>query len=148
MFVRFDPFRDLDLAVGRNAGHDPNTIPMDAIRSENSVTIHFDLPGVSPDSVDLVVERRELRLNVTREFAPADDHEVVAHERPHGVFSRTLHLSETLDPSALDAKFHNGVLTVVIPVSETAQPRKVSIGAGGPALETSSRVSADSSPEA
>ena len=48
-----------------------------------------------------------------------------------GVFSRQLFLGDTLDTDKLEASYDNGVLTLRIPVSDTAKPRKISIGSGG-----------------
>ena len=48
-----------------------------------------------------------------------------------GVFSRQLFLGDTLDTDHLQASYDDGVLTVRVPVSEQAKPRKISIGTGG-----------------
>lgn len=50
-------------------------------------------------------------------------------ERPHGTFSRQLFLGETLDTDHIEAEYTDGVLTLRLPVAESAKPRKVSIKA-------------------
>ena len=52
-------------------------------------------------------------------------------ERPLGVFSRQLFLGDTLDSENIKADYDAGVLTLHIPIAETAKPRKVEIAAGG-----------------
>ena len=47
-----------------------------------------------------------------------------------GVFTRQLFLGDTLDTDNLQAHYEDGVLTLRIPVSEQAKPRKISIGGG------------------
>ena len=51
-------------------------------------------------------------------------------ERPHGTYTRQLFLGDTLDSGNVQATYEHGVLTLTIPVAETAKPRRVPIGAG------------------
>jgi HSP20 family protein len=137
MVLRFDPFRELDrLASVAFDGSGQVTVPMDVVRSANEVRVSFDLPGVDPSTVDLTVERNRLTLQATRRSALAEGETLVVRERPSGDFSRTLKLSEGLDPSRVTAEFLHGVLTVTIPVAELAQARKIVIGEGQPRAVT------------
>ncbi len=52
---------------------------------------------------------------------------MLAAERPHGSFGRQLFLGETLDTEHIDANYSDGVLTLRIPVTERAKPRKVTV---------------------
>lgn len=129
MLVRTDPFRDLDRLTQQVFGTSarPAVMPMDAWREGETFVIEFDLPGVDTDSVDLDVERNVLTIRAqrpSREF----DGEVLASERPRGVFSRQLILGDNLDTSQISATYDNGVLRLQIPVAESAKPRKISIG--------------------
>jgi HSP20 family protein len=96
------------------------------VRRGNRVIVNFGLPGVAEDSIDLTVERNVLILNAERGVDWQDDDEVIANER-QGTFTRQLFLGDTLDTSKVEASYGRGVLTVTIPVDETAQPRKVAI---------------------
>ena len=137
MVLRFDPFRELDrLASVAFDGSGQVTVPMDVVRSANEVRVSFDLPGVDPSTVDLTVERNRLTLQATRRSALAEGETLVVRERPSGDFSRTLKLSEGLDPTRVTAEFLHGVLTVTIPVAEMAQARKIVIGGGQPQVVT------------
>lgn len=121
-----DPFRQFERAFATPTPG--NTIPLDVVRSDDNVAVHFDLPGVSPDSIDLTVEKRELVLRAERVRPGNDDAELVRSERRHGEFERRLLLAENLDTDGLEADFTNGVLTVTIPVVAEAKPRKIEIG--------------------
>ena len=135
MVMRFDPFRELDRLtqhVGNNfGGNGPRVMPMDAYRRGEQFLVHFDLPGVDPDSIELTVEKNVLSVKAERRWQRQDGDEVVVNERPEGRFSRQLFLGETLDTDNISADYDQGVLTVSIPVAERAKPRKVTIGAGG-----------------
>ena len=128
MLMRFDPFRELDRQFDRRVPrHWPAGMPIDAYRRGDHFYVHFDLPGVDPDSVDLEVEKNVLTVRAERSWAPAEGDEVVVAERPRGTFSRQLFLGETLDANRVEASYDKGVLTVSIPVAEAAKPRKVAI---------------------
>ncbi|TMK89325.1 MAG: Hsp20/alpha crystallin family protein [Actinobacteria bacterium] len=130
MLMRFDPFRELDRQFDRLSQRNwaAGVMPIDAYRRGDRFYVHFDLPGVDPQSVDLEVEKNVLTVKAERSWEPAEGDEVVVAERPRGTFTRQLFLGETLDTEDIDAEYDKGVLTVSIPVAEAAKPRKVAIG--------------------
>ena len=127
MLMRFDPFRDLDRFAQQVTGS-RQWMPMDAYRKDEHVYVHFDLPGVDPDSIELTVERNSLNVSAERSWYYADSADVLASERPQGKVSRQLLLGENLDLDHLEANYDRGVLTLTIPVAESAKPRKVQVG--------------------
>lgn len=134
MLMRADPFRDLDrlaqqLWNGTTAR--PSVMPMDAWRAGNEFVVVFDLPGVAPDGIDLDVERNVVTVRAERQAPAGEDTEMIAAERPHGVFSRQLVLGENLDTDRISAAYDAGVLTLRIPVAEEAKPRKIAVTGGG-----------------
>ena len=138
MLMRTDPFREFDRLAQQLTGaatpgtwSRPSPMPMDAYRSGDEYVIVFDLPGVSPDAIDLDVERNVLTVRAERRPAALDEGvEMQVAERPLGVFSRQLFLGDTLDAERISASYENGVLTVKIPVAAQAKPRKISITGG------------------
>jgi HSP20 family protein len=129
MLIRTDPFRDFDRLAQQIWGTTarPAAIPLDAWRDGEQIVVQFDLPGVDLDSVDLDVERNVLTVRAERRGSTGDDTEMIAAERPRGVFSRQLILGDTLDTDRLQASYAAGVLTLRIPVAEKAKPRKIAI---------------------
>ena len=86
MLMRFDPFRDLDRFTQQLAGP-RQWMPMDAYRKDDHVYVHFDLPGVDPESIELTVERNALNVSAERNWYYADTVDVLASERPQGKVS-------------------------------------------------------------
>jgi len=128
MLMRFDPFRELDRLTQSLGGITrPGPMPMDAYRHGDEFVVHFDLPGLDPSSIELTVEQNVLSVSGERSWQPANDVEVIASERPQGKFTRQLFLGESLDADKVAAKYEHGVLTLTIPVSERAKPRRVEI---------------------
>ena len=134
MLMRTDPFRELDRLTQQVFGNVPGTwskpasMPMDAYRVGDEFVVQFDLPGVSPEAIELDVERNVLTVKAERRPA-TEGQEVETHvaERPLGVFSRQLFLGDTLDADNIAASYEAGVLTLRIPVAPEAKPRKISI---------------------
>jgi len=104
-------------------------MPMDAWREGDAFVVEFDLPGIDPDTIDLDVERNVLTVRAERAELK-DVAELIAAERPRGVFNRQLFLGENLDTDKVEASYTAGVLQLRIPVAEQAKPRKIQITAG------------------
>ncbi|WP_189333598.1 Hsp20/alpha crystallin family protein [Actinoplanes ianthinogenes] len=132
MLLRTDPFRDIDRLFEQIVGTTsrPAVMHVDAERDGDTFYVYFDLPGVDPDSIDVTVERNVLEVKAERRRHTKDGVETVINERPVGVFSRQLFLGDTLDTDRLQATYDNGVLTLQIPISDMAKPRKIAIASG------------------
>ncbi len=126
-----DPFRELDRLTQQVFGttNRPAVMPMDAWREGDSFVIEFDLPGVAAESIDLDVERNVLTVRAER-VARNGDWEMLASERPRGVFSRQLVLGDNLDLDKIEAGYDAGVVRLRIPVAEKAKPRKIEVSTG------------------
>ena len=67
------------------------------------------------------------------------DWEMLASERPRGVFSRQLVLGDNLDLDRIEASYDGGVLRLLVPVAEKAKPRKIEVTGGSAATAPPSR---------
>ena len=126
-----DPFRDFDRLAQQLLGaagttNRPAVMPMDAWREGDVFVLEFDLPGVAKESIDLDVERNVLTVRAER-VARNGDWEMLATERPRGLFSRQLVLGDNLDLEHIEAVYEDGVLCLRVPVAEKAKPRKIEI---------------------
>lgn len=139
MLMRFEPFRELTLREldrmsqafnDQGQALPQRSMPLDAYREGDRFVIRFDLPGVDRDSIDLTVEKNVLSVRAERGWKPGEGQEVVAAERPQGVFSRQLFLGDSLDVDRISATYESGVLTLVLPVAEKAKPRRLEISEG------------------
>lgn len=142
--VRSDPFRDVDrlfqqLWSAQQSGPRPMAMPMDAYRKGDSFLLQLDLPGVSPDSIELTVEEGVLTISAERPTPPQGEGiESVIAERTFGTFSRQVVLGKTLDSDRIEANYEGGVLTVAIPVAEQAKPRRIEVSVGSDQKQISS----------
>jgi HSP20 family protein len=129
MLVRSDPFRQFDRLTEQVFGTTarPAAMPMDAWRDGHDFIVEFDLPGIDPASIDVDVERNMLTVRAERKPSTGTDVELVASERPRGVFSRQVILGDALDTDRITAAYNGGVLRLTLPVAERAKPRKIAI---------------------
>lgn len=132
LLTSIDPFlQEFERQFGQLARKSFDTaaavMPMDGLRRDDDVVLRFDLPGVDPASVEVTVDRGVLSVTATREEEIGQDERLFVRERPMGTFTRRVYLSEHLDSDRIDAGYADGVLTVRIPVTERAKPRKVEI---------------------
>jgi HSP20 family protein len=135
MLMRTDPFRELDRLSQQVFGTNgtsarPAVMPMDAWRDGDTFHVEFDLPGIDVNSIDLDVERNVVTIKAERPLR-ASDAELLAAERPRGLFSRQLMLGDNLDTEHITASYDAGVLTLQIPIAEKAKPRKITITSKG-----------------
>jgi HSP20 family protein len=146
MLVRFDPLRELDRLSRDPWGTSRQPwMSMDAYRQDDHVVVQFDLPGIDPASVEVTVEKGTLTVQAERSRESAEGRRVLVSERAQGRFTRRLRLGTALDGAGTEARYDNGVLTLTVPVAETAKPRKVQISLGGqPAAEVAEVPAVDS----
>lgn len=126
MLLQSSPFRDFDnFFSGRTEAVRP--APMDAYRRGDDVWAHIDLPGVAADSIDISVERNVLTIVAERSIEREEGDRVYFAERHTGTFRRQVSLGDGLDADGVEADYHDGVLTLRIPVAAQAKPRKIEI---------------------
>lgn len=131
MLVRFDPFNELDRLTDKlfngSWTKSASAMPLDAYKHGDEFIVNVDIPGVDPESIEVTINEDTLTITAERKWQPAEDDYVAFAERPHGKFTRQLFLGEALDQEKLKAHYENGVLTLRIPVAQSAKPRRIPI---------------------
>ena len=136
MLLRNATVHDLDQVEARvfDTATRSSGCRLDAYRIDDTFFIDIDLPGVDPAGIDITVDRKVLIVRAERKHDDREGPQPRDTERPRGTVSRHMFLADTLDTDRLEARYDNGVLTLSIPVTEPAQPRKVEITTGDQAL--------------
>lgn len=136
----YDPFRDLDRLASSffDTRRGPRRMPMDLYRDGDHYVLSADLPGIDPGSVDIDVDGQLLTIRAERTLPSGDGVKWITREREGASFLRQLNLGQGIDTERIAATYGNGVLSVTIPVSEKAKPRKVEVttDAAAPVLAT------------
>ena len=126
--------RAMDEVIGRSdESYSYWTPAVDAWETEHAFVVQLDLPGLTPDQVDVNFDRNTLTIRGTRGAtipqAEKGDLRVFLAERTPGSFTRSLRFPQYVESSKIEAAFTNGVLTITVPKAETAKPRKIEIAA-------------------
>ena len=131
MAMSFDPFSELDRLTESllQFRPGPRFMPVDLYRDKDQYVLNADLPGIDPGSVDVDVDGQLLTIRAQRTAATQDGAKWLVQERPTGTYLRQFSLGEGVDAERISASYDNGILSVVIPVSEKAKPRKIEIAA-------------------
>ena len=136
--TRWDPFGSL---LGLHAGVGPVSLfsdvserawrpQVDIFEKDDDLVIRAEVPGVDRDDLDIHVENGNLVLRGKRKRdTDSGDGKVYLRERFQGTFSRRFGLPDTVDASLIAADYKDGVLTITLPKSVEAKPRKIAVNA-------------------
>jgi HSP20 family protein len=126
LFRLFDTF--FTDAAGEDLGTRTWTPPVDIQETDEAYRLQAELPGMSKDNIQITIENNVLRLSGERKWEKDVKKESYHRvERVYGSFSRSFALPHQVSPEKVEAKFDNGVLSVVVPKADTAKPRHISI---------------------
>lgn len=101
----------------------------DIFEKDDVVTVVIDMPGVTPDSVDISVENRALTVRGTINAPAPEGYRRIYAEYAPGTFERAFSLPDTIDADAIDATHRDGVLTLTLKKSEAAKPKQIKVKA-------------------
>jgi len=101
-------------------------MPMDLFREGDHYVLAVDLPGVDPGSIDVSCEDRTLTIRAERTPRSAEGRWLL-RERTSGTVARQVTLGRGLALDRISASYADGVLTLTIPVSEDARPRRIEV---------------------
>ena len=141
--ARWDPFRELEEMqartqqllesawAGDGEGGGPAWVPaVDIEETEDAWILEAELPGVKPDNID--VEVRDNELDLTGEIVERERRGILRRRtRRTGRFEFRATLPGPIDPSSIDARAEDGVVTVRVPKPEETRPRRVEVRSGG-----------------
>jgi HSP20 family protein len=103
---------------------------------DNTLWVKADLPGIDPKDIEVVVEGNRLTLRGQRKAEHEGSEESYFHrEMQYGSFVRSFTIPEGVQAEEIQAKYHNGVLELSIPLPAEVLPKKVNIAIEGQAKE-------------
>ncbi len=102
---------------------------VDIFESPESITIVADLPGVSPEKLNIDLKDNELTIEGEVDYNIGEDEKFLLQEYEIGKYYRKFALSNVIDQSKISATMTDGVLRLVLPKVEAAKPRKIEVKA-------------------
>lgn len=143
--IRHNPFNDLermhrhmnhllDFTFPGLGGHDTSLLEgywvpaIDVHDKTNEIIVTADLPGLSKDDIDIVIENNVLTIRGEKKYdASNKEGEAIRMERYYGSFYRAFTLPASVDANKVNAKFNNGVLELTIAKKEEARQKQIKI---------------------
>lgn len=107
----------------------PLVPPVDIIENGDGITVRADLPGVSRENLSIGVDGDTLTVEATMSLGESANVQPVYAEVRVAKFKRSFVLSRDLDTEKIGASMRNGVLTLHVPKSEQAKPRRIEVKA-------------------
>ena len=138
---RWDPFRGLntlneqfnqlltDSFVPSGETAMANWSPaVDIYETEGELVVKADLPDVNEKDIDIRIENNTLTITGERKFEQkVNKDNYLRVERAYGTFSRSFSLPNTVNTEAVQADYHNGLLTVHLPKREESKPKQIKV---------------------
>lgn len=136
MLSVWDPFADLNRIqrefeksyFGPRARPADFAPPVDVFEDKDSLVLRAELPGVKREDIEVSIDSNVLTLKGERKLEKEEEgrryHRV---ERAYGSFVRQFQLPSNIDPSTIDAKLTDGVLTIGLHKKEELKPRKIDV---------------------
>jgi HSP20 family molecular chaperone IbpA len=121
--------RDLDREAGNDFQATPLVPPVDIIEDGEGITVKADLPGVARENLSIGVEGDTLTIEGTVNLGETTRLQSVYAEIRVPHYKRSFVLSRDLDTGKITAALQNGVLTLRVPKSEQARPRRIEVKA-------------------
>jgi len=127
--LRWDPFREMAPAFPMAPAMDFAFAPAFEIReTRDAYVFKADMPGVEEKDLDITRTGNRLTIGGKREAEQEEKGDnYFARERSYGSFVRTFTLPEGIDVEHIQAELKGGVLTLVIPKTPEAQPKKIGL---------------------
>ena len=128
--MQWDPFQEMPRRwLG---GEESAYIPTFDVKEEKDAFVFkADLPGIKEQDVDVSITGNRLTVSGKRQEEKVDESEsYYCRERSYGSFSRSFTLPDSVNSDQIQASMQEGVLSLRIPKSPEAQPKKIALKPG------------------
>jgi HSP20 family protein len=101
---------------------------LEAFAKDGDLVLHYDLPGVGLEDVDITLDVNVLTISGERKALTEARVNYYLNELPYGAFRISVSVPEGVDADAIKARFENGVLEVVLAGAvQEIEPKKIAI---------------------
>lgn len=141
--VRWDPFADMatlrdqvnrlfEQNISRFT-NEPASMEMwaprvDILESEEALTLRAELPGISPEDLDIQITGDTLTLKGERKAQRTEKgQQFIRVERTYGAFQRSFSLGVPVKQQEVKAQYRDGILDITLPKAEEARPKQIKV---------------------
>ena len=101
--------------------------PINIGSSPEQVDVYLFAAGVNPESLDISIQQNLLTVAGERRLISEQEANYYRKERYDGEFRRVVTLPDDVDADAVEAKYRNGVLHIVVKRSGVTAPRQIKV---------------------
>ena len=101
--------------------------PLNLWEQDDALVAELEVPGVTPDRIDVSVVGGELSIQIQRPDPQQEGATCHRRERPVGTVNRVLRLPADVNSDNVQAALKDGVLTITLPKAEAAKPHKIQV---------------------
>jgi len=106
---------------------------VESFYKEGKFVVRAELPGIDPKDVDISIAGNQLTIKGERKTEKdVKEEDYIMLERSYGSFMRSVTLPEGVDNTKVHARYHDGILDLMMPCAEAIAPRKITIEIEGP----------------
>lgn len=102
----------------------------DITENDKAYILSVEVPGINKDEIDINVSGNLLTIKAEHNEERSIEGEQQGMRRRFRSYSQSFSLPTTVDSDRLEAHYENGVLEVMLPKTEQAQPKKVAVQSG------------------
>lgn len=107
-------------------------LALDVVENKEGYMVKASLPGVDPDEIEITVNDNVLTIKgQVKQDETVEGVRYHVRERRYGTYSRSLTLPQLVNTDAVEADYHNGILSLFVPKAEEAKPKRVAIKTNG-----------------
>ena len=119
--------------------------PMDVCETDNGYEVNVALPGVKPEDIELTVQQNTLMVKGHYSYQNQHHNKHPEQGKPQqqeqhqswlmreigtGTFERTITFPKPINAENIQTNYENGMLFIVVPISEESRPRRINISGG------------------
>jgi len=99
---------------------------VDVVETKDAYRLEAEMPGVKKEGLEILLDGNELTIIGRR--APANNGATYLYRESRPTdYRRVFEVDPTIDAAKIVAKMEQGVLTLLLPKSEQAKPRRVAV---------------------
>jgi HSP20 family protein len=102
---------------------------VDIVETDDALEVFADMPGVTKDSIEIMLEQRVLRIQGVADISLPEGVAPLYLEYQPGNYERAFTLSSTVDPAGIEARVRNGVLHLRLPKTGPARAQRIEVRA-------------------
>jgi HSP20 family protein len=119
------PTGDLDRGTEFFSGWSP---ALDVYEDKDNLIVKVELPGMKKEQIELSLHENTLTIAGERKSERAEGNgDTSRSERFFGRFQRTVTLPKPVEANKVNARYQDGILTVMLSKTEESKPRQIEV---------------------